>query len=125
MTRLPPPEQWVLSAMNEMETAEMIEKHIEHYAVDKDGNRYPVHYPTHFVRHYMNRDDGALPIVVTIATVPIVLGYGELLAPQGFDRLRGIQFIIQPELRAILPKRGGLHAGGGQGRRSSSCATNG
>ena len=38
-------------------------------------------------------------------TMPIVLGYGEMLAPEGFDRLRGIQFIIQDELRAILPKR--------------------
>ena len=106
MTRLPKPKRWVLAAMNEMETAEMIEKHIEHYAVDKDGNRYPVHYPTNFVRHYMQRkDDDALPIAVTIGTMPIVLGYGDMLAPAGFDRLRGIQFMIQPELRAILPKR--------------------
>ena len=29
MTRLPPPEQWVLSKMTEMEVAEMIEKHID------------------------------------------------------------------------------------------------
>ena len=105
MTRLPPPEQWVLLVMSEMEVAEMIEKHIEHYAVDKDGYRYPVHYPTPFVRHYMNRTDGVLPTVVAIATAPIVLADGGLLAPQGFDRLRGIQFVIQDKLRAILPKR--------------------
>jgi hypothetical protein len=105
MTKLPAPEQWVLSKMSEMETAEMIERHIEHYAVDKDGNRYPVHYPTPFVKHYMKRDDNALPIIVAIATAPLVLGYGELLAPKGFDRLRGIQFIIQDELRAVVPKR--------------------
>ena len=67
MTRLPAPEQWVLSTMDEMETAEMIETYIEHYAVDKDGKRYPVHYPTRFVQHYMNRDDGALPTVVRVA----------------------------------------------------------
>jgi hypothetical protein len=105
VTRLPAPEQWVLSTMDEMETAEMIETYIEHYAVDKDGNRYPVHYPTPFVRHYMNRSDGALPTVVAIATAPIVLADGGLLAAEGLDRLRGIQFIIQDELRAILPKR--------------------
>ena len=35
------PEQWVLSTMNEMEVAEMIEQHIEHYVEDKDGNRCP------------------------------------------------------------------------------------
>ncbi len=92
--KLQAPEQWVLSTMSEMEVAEMIERHIEHYAVDKDGNRYPVHYPTPFVRHFMNRDDGALPTAVALATAPIVLADGALLAPPGFDRLRGIQFII-------------------------------
>ena len=46
-----------------------------------------------------------LPTVVAIATAPIVLADGGLLAPEGLDRLRGIQFIIQDELRAILPKR--------------------
>ena len=41
MTRLPAPEQWVLSTMNEMgKFAEMIERYIEHYAVDKHGNQY-------------------------------------------------------------------------------------
>ena len=70
MTKLPAPEQWVLSTMSEMETAEMIEKHIEHYVEDAKGNRYPVHYPTNFVRHYMKRDDNALPVVVAIATAP-------------------------------------------------------
>jgi hypothetical protein len=105
MTRLPAPEQWVLCTMSEMETAEMIEQHIEHYAVDEGGNSYPVHYPTPFVKHYMKRDDNALPIIVAIATAPLVLGHGELLAPDGFDRLRGIQFIIKDKLRAIIPKR--------------------
>jgi len=105
MTGLPEPEQWVLSTMNEMEVAEMIERYIEHYAVDKGGNHYPVHYPTPFVGHFMNRSDGALPTVVAIATAPIVLADGGLLATEGLDRLRGIQIIIQDELRAILPKR--------------------
>ena len=50
----------------------------------------------------MNRSDGALPTVVAIATAPIVLADGGLLAAEGLDRLRGIQFIIQDELRAIL-----------------------
>jgi hypothetical protein len=105
MTRLPPPEQWVLSTMNEMEVAEMIEEHIDYYTEDEDGNRRSVHLPTPFVRHYMNRGDGALPTIVAIATAPIVLADGGLLAPEGFDRLRGIQFVIQEEMRRILPKR--------------------
>ena len=105
MTRLPPPEQWVLSKMSEMEVAEMIEEHIDYYTEDEDGNRRSVHLPTPFVRHFMRRSDGALPTVVAIATAPIVLADGVLLAPDGLDRDRGIQFLIQDELRAVIPKR--------------------
>jgi hypothetical protein len=101
MTRLPAPEQWVLHRMNEMEVAEMIEQHIDY--VDEDGRS--VHLPMAFVRHYVNRDDGVLPTVVAIATLPIVLGDGSLLAPDGLDRDRGIIFEIQKELRALLPRR--------------------
>src|SRR5262245_20668367 len=104
MTRLPAPEQWVMRKMTEMEVAEMIEEHIDFYIEDKNGNRRSVHLPTPFVRHYMRRDDAALPTVVAIATAPIVLANGELLAPEGLDRLRGIQFIIQNELRAVIPQ---------------------
>jgi hypothetical protein len=100
-TGLPTPEQWVLQRMNEMEVAEMIERHIDY--VDEDG--CSVHLPMQFVRHYINRDDGVLPTVVAIATLPIVLGDGSLLAPDGLDRARGIVFKLQKELRAVLPRR--------------------
>src|SRR6478736_5276064 len=103
MTSLPPPEQWVLSKMSEMELAEMIEQHIDYYVEDAEGNVRSVHLLSPFVRHFMKRSDGALPTVVAIATSPIVLADGELLAPDGLDRLRGIQFIIQDELRAVIP----------------------
>ena len=98
MTKLPAPEQWVLSQMSEMEVSEMIEQHIDY--VD-DGRS--VHLPMQFVRHYMRRDDNALPTVVAIATLPIVLADGGLLAPDGLDRSRGIIFEIQEEMRAIIP----------------------
>ena len=101
MTRLPPPEQWVLHRTNEMEVAELIEQHIDY--VDEDG--CSVHLPMQFVRHFVSRDDGVLPTVVAIATLPIVLGDGSLLAPDGLDRARGIVFKIQEELRAVLPRR--------------------
>jgi len=104
MTSLPPPEQWVLSKMSEMEVAEMIEEHIDYYTEDKEGNRRAVHLPTSFVRHFMRRHDGVLPTVVAVATAPIVLADGGLLAPDGLDRDRGIQFIIQDELRAVIPQ---------------------
>ena len=103
MANLPPPEQWVLCKMNEMEVAEMIEEHIDYYTVDENGVR-SVHLPTPFVRHFMQRHDGALPTVVAIATAPIVLADGVLLAPEGLDLERGIQFLIQDELRAVIPQ---------------------
>jgi hypothetical protein len=103
MTKLPAPEQWVLTKMNEMEVAEEIERYIDYYKEDKNGNRTSVHLPMQFVRHYMNRDDGVLPTVVAIATLPIVLADGGLLMPNGLDRLRGIVFEIQKEVRA--PRR--------------------
>jgi hypothetical protein len=105
MTSLPAPEQWVLCKMNQMEVAEMIEKYIDYYVEDKNGIRRSVHLPTQFVRHYMRRDDGVLPTVVAIATAPIVLADGVLLAPEGLDRERGIQFVIPDELRAVIPQR--------------------
>jgi hypothetical protein len=99
MTRLPLSEQWVLHRMSEIEVAEMIEEHINF--VDKNGRC--VHLPMDFVRHYVRRDDDALPTVVAIATAPIVLADGGLLAPDGLDRDRGIIFIVQRELRAAVP----------------------
>jgi hypothetical protein len=104
MTKLPAPEQWVLQRMNEMEVAEMIEEHIDYYVENEEGERRSVHLPMQFVRHYVKRpNDNALPTVVAIATAPIVLADGALLMPDGLDRDRGIIFIIQDELRAIIP----------------------
>jgi hypothetical protein len=104
MTKLPPPEQWVIGKMSEIEVAEMIEQHIDFYVEDKDGYRRSVHLPMQFVRHYMRRHDGALPTIAAYATAPLVLADGHLLAPTGLDRQRGIQFLIGPELRAVVPQ---------------------
>jgi hypothetical protein len=72
MTKLPAPEQWVLSKMNEIEIAEMIEQYIDY--VDEEGSS--VNLPMPFARHFMRRDDNALPTVVAIANLPIVLADG-------------------------------------------------
>ena len=99
MTKLPPPEQWIISRMNEMECAEMIERYVDY--VDKDGRS--VHLPMQFVKHYLQRHDSALPTLVAVATLPIVLADGTPLAPDGLDRDRGIMFMIPRELMAIIP----------------------
>ncbi|MGY3563169.1 hypothetical protein ACVWXP_006438 [Bradyrhizobium sp. USDA 4463] len=101
MTSLRPPAQWVLKPMTEYEVAEMLERYIDFG--DKDGNS--VHCPTPFVRHYMTRDDGALPVAAAISTLPLVLANGNVLATNGLDRLRGIIFQIDPELMSMMPKR--------------------
>ena len=105
---LPPPEQWVIHAMNEMEVAEMIERHIDYV----DGEGRSVHCPMPFVRHFMKRDDGVLPTIAAISTLPIVLADGGLLAMEdGLDRERGIVFKIPKQLLAMLPPRADCTAG--------------
>jgi hypothetical protein len=101
---LPPPEQWAITKMDDMQTAELIERFIEFYTEDRDGNRRSVHLQMSFVNHYVRRDDGVLPTVVAFANAPLVLADGALLGPDGLDRKRGIQFVIPPELRAVIPR---------------------
>jgi hypothetical protein len=99
MTRLPEPEQWVIEQLDEHQVGDLIEEYVEY--VDKDGN--PVRLQEPFVRHFMKRDDGALPTLAAIATAPIVLADGVLMAPDGLHRDSGIAFIIPNELREIIP----------------------
>jgi hypothetical protein len=101
--QLPTPEQWVIKRLTLEQTAEMIERHVEY--VNDEGRS--VHLPTNFVRHYMKRDDGALPTYVAVATLPIVAADGDVIGrEEGLDRLRGIAFIIPPEVRACVPEPG-------------------
>jgi hypothetical protein len=87
--------------MTEDEVSEMIERHIEF--VDKDGR--PVRLPSVFVRRFMKRKDN-LPIVTAIATLPIVLADGGLLAQsRGLNRERGIIFHIPQKLIDMMPVR--------------------
>ena len=103
MTALPTPEQWCIVKMTEQEVAEEIERHIDY--VDEDGNS--VHLPMQFVRHMITRADHPFPRLVAIAALPIILADGGVLALD-FDDIdvdRGIEFVIPPEVMAILPKR--------------------
>ena len=100
MTSLPVPEQWTLAKLTDREVAEEIERLINY--VDDKGRS--VHLPMEFVRHYTTRHDSPLPTVVAIATLPIVLADGGVLGEErGLDEERGISFIIQPEVMALLP----------------------
>jgi hypothetical protein len=102
MTKLPPPEQWAIVPMNEIELAEEIEKFIEY--VDDDGR--PVHLPTQFVRHYTHRDDDVLHTVVAVATSPIILAdRGVLALDNDIDPERGIEFRIPKKVLTLLPRK--------------------
>lgn len=98
--RLPPPEQPLLTRLSEAELAELIEGHIDYI----DGKGRSVHLGSAFVHHFHTRSDNALPLAVAVATLPIVLDGGVLLAGRGLDRERGIVFRIPSELSRILPK---------------------
>jgi hypothetical protein len=102
MTKLPPPEQWAIAPMDEIELAEEIEKFIEYQ--DYDGR--PVHLPTQFVRHYMRRDDGILHTIVAIATLPMILAdRGVLALDSDIDPERGIEFRIPKKVLTLLPHK--------------------
>jgi hypothetical protein len=95
------PPQWVISVLSEAAAAELLERHIDFVGAEDRS----VHLGTPFVRHYMKREDDALPPLVAIATLPIVLADGHMLAPDGLDRTRGIAFNVDPALMNILPER--------------------
>jgi hypothetical protein len=98
-TRIPAPEQALLTRIDDMQLAETIERYIEY------TNRFedPVHLGEPFVRHFLRRDDGVLPIVNSVATLPMVLADGTILSGHGLVRERGIVFRVPDELQKLLP----------------------
>ena len=99
-SHLPPIEMPLLGRLNEAGLAELIEAHIDYFN-PRDGR--PVHLPKPFVEHFLTRTDNVLPVVAGIATLPIVLPDGTLLAKRGLDRERSIVFRVPAELLAMLP----------------------
>jgi hypothetical protein len=98
-TRLPAPEQPLLTRFDETHLSELIEGHIDF--TDEEGR--PVHLAAPFVRHYLARGDNALPVVSAVATLPVVTPNGELLSKRGLDRDRGIVFRVPQEMLALVP----------------------
>jgi hypothetical protein len=98
-SRLPSPEQPLLVRLNEPQTGELIERHIDYV----NGER-SVHLGENFVHHYQQpRPNGKLPIAHTVMTLPLVLRDGSLLAVRGLHRPSGIVFRIPDALWAFLP----------------------
>ncbi|HLQ44973.1 MAG TPA: hypothetical protein VK137_09615, partial [Planctomycetaceae bacterium] len=103
-TRLPPPEQTLLTTADNPAVAGLIEDHIDYIKVTDDEVR-SVHLPMHFVNHYRSTQpsSGALPVVAAVATLPIVLPNATILSGPGLVRDRGIVFRVPDELRALIP----------------------
>jgi hypothetical protein len=97
----PATEQPLLTRLDETRLAELIEQHVDY--VDAKGRS--VHLAAPFVRHFLTRTDDALPTVVAIATLPVVLPDGTLLAARGLDRQRGIVFRVPPDLLVLIPRQ--------------------
>ena len=100
-TKLPPPKQHLLTVLSEPESAELIERYVDF--IDSSGRS--VHLASPFVRHYIQRSGGALPIASAVATLPLVLADGAVLAEPGLDRERGIVFRLEPGIVALMPRR--------------------
>ena len=99
--KLPPPKQHLLTVLSEPESAELIERYIDF--VDRTGRS--VHLAAPFVRHYLQRTDSALPIAGAMATLPLILADGAVLAEPGLNRERGIVFRLEPGIVALTPRR--------------------
>jgi hypothetical protein len=85
-----------------MQLGEIIERHIDF--VNTKGRSVSLAAP--FVGHYLERHDNILPTVIAIATQPIILADGTVLAQaEGLDRNRGIVFHIAKELVDLVPRR--------------------
>ena len=92
--------------MNEMEVAEMIEQHIDYLHRGQGRQRAlgasadAVRAAFHAAGRWRAADRGCDRHGAASSW-----RMASLLAPEGLDRLRGIQFIIPDELRAVIPQR--------------------
>jgi hypothetical protein len=121
-TELPPPEHVLLTKLTTVEAAMTIERHID-YITPKEGNS--VRLPTVFVNAYrQQRFDSPLPIVTSVATMPIVLPDGTLLSGHHLDRGRRILFRVPDGLEQLLPRPEHCDADA-IAKPCTSCAMNG
>jgi hypothetical protein len=95
------PPQMVIKVLTPPNASEMVERYIEF--VDAKARSVQLHSP--FVTHYMNRDDGVLPTISAVATLPMVSADGHLIFTEGLDRKRGIAFNVDPAIMKVIPSR--------------------
>jgi hypothetical protein len=108
VTRLPPPRMPTLVRHNQWTLAFEIEKHVAFFRriETKKGGvaEVPCSLPAKFVTGYLNFSASRLPLVAALATAPLVLSDGRVLAANGLDKKRGVVFRIPPEIADLAPK---------------------
>jgi hypothetical protein len=101
-SRLPAPDQLLLTRLDKPAVAELIERHIEYL----DAFHRPVHLGAAFVEHFqIRKNDPALPVATAISTLPIVLPDGGILAAPGLHRDHGIVMRVPAALITRLPQQ--------------------
>ena len=104
--RLPAPKLYTLAPHTQYSLALMIERYVGFVKrIHKNGKttEIPKRLPGVFVTHYLNNDRSRLPRVSALATMPVVLPNGRLLATNGLDRPRRTVFRIDPGIALLMP----------------------
>jgi Bifunctional DNA primase/polymerase, N-terminal len=105
--RLPPPRIYTLAPHTQCSMALAIENYVGFVKRSRGKNgevtEDPKRLPGVFVTHYMQYGQSRLPRVATLATMPLVLPNGKLLATNGLDHGRQTVFRVEPEIAALMP----------------------
>ena len=109
VSRLPAPPHLSFYRHDKYSLELLIEKHACFYKLvkNKETGEYDeieVCLPEPFINAYLGYKASKLPRVNSIATMPLVLPNGEILAKNGLDRKRKILFRIEPEMIEVLPR---------------------
>jgi hypothetical protein len=95
------PESWLIRKLNDVEVALMFERYAD-FVVGVPPTS--VQLSPRLVSGFMDFRESKIPTIIGVSTMPLVLADGTLLAPDGFDRERGIEFRIPADIRAAIPK---------------------
>jgi hypothetical protein len=108
VTRLPAPRMPAIVRHNRWSMAFEIERRVAFYKrieTKKGGGvEVPCSLPAKFVTGYLNFNASRLPRVSALATAPIVMPDGQVLATNGLDKKQGVVFRIPPEIAELAPK---------------------
>jgi hypothetical protein len=110
VTRLPPARILTLAQHDRWSLAFMIERYVSFFKrtpskKDKSGGvEAPCALPPKFVTAYLKFSASRLPRVSALATAPLVLPNGRILATNGLDREQGVVFRIPDQIAEAAPK---------------------